>query len=87
MIASGCMSLRYVSVLVAGRMTGPTVRTLIQRKKLAAEIPGDTVTPELRALSSVKETVRKETVVSLLTAFSSAGSTQAVTVRNRVRTE
>lgn len=86
MIVSGCMSLRYVSVLVAGRMIGPTVRTLTRRKKLAGEIPGGTVTPAPRVLSSVKETVRKETVASSLTVFSSAGSTQAVTVHSRVRT-
>lgn len=85
-IVFGCMSLRYASVLVAGRMIGPTVRTLIRGRRLAVVIPGSTVTPAQRVRSFVRETVRKETAVSLLTVFSSAGSTHTATVPSRVRT-
>jgi len=74
-------------VHVLGHMTGPTVRTLIPEKKLAGVIPGSTVIPVLLALSFVKGTVRKVTVVSLLMEFLSVGSILTGTGLSRVRME
>ena len=56
-----------------GHMTGLNVRTPISARRLVGGIRGRFYTVELRALSFVKEAVRKEIRVSLLMEFLSVG--------------
>jgi hypothetical protein len=85
-IISVCMSLKSGDVLVAGAMTGRSVRTPIPERKLAVVIRGSIITPERRVLISGKVVVRKAMRVSFLTAFLSVGFIRRVTGLSRVKT-
>lgn len=83
---SACSSSRFGDAHVAGHMTGPSVRTPTPGRRLAAVIPGSTITPARRAPISARGVARRVTRASTRMGFSSAGSTPRVTVLSPART-